>query len=686
MTLTRIYPIKPAERAAGDSGDLIVDMSFASDTPVERWWGIEILDVHGADLGRLNDGAPLLFNHDWNDLRGVHVPGSVRVDSDGVLRGRVRITSATQAGRDAIGLVEGGILTRASIGYEVITVTERSQAPDGSTRERDIDGAAFTRLLESHGSTRDLRGFRRSLDAVAGAFGRADETPVTYIVKRWFPFENSFATVPADNRVGVGRSAHQHVSPTAAPAAQTRRADMADQTDNTAGEHAANELHAGSQSQQRGLPAQPRGTTGPSAVDMEQVRKRSIENLCKANKIDDNIRAHWVGSGLSVESITEDLLQIIEQRGKSNPQSEAKLGLTGNETRRYSLMAAIRACADKNWSQAGFELECSREIGKRLQVVVDPNKFYVPFEVQGREMPYANGTLLTPGQQRALGSYARRDLTAGSPGSGGYLVGTDNMSFIEVLRNRAVSYRLGARRLSGLIGNVTIPRQTASATAAWLATEASTLGESQQVLTQLAMSPKTVGAYTEISRQLMLQSSPDAESMVTADLGAVSALAIDVGAVRGSGLAGEPLGVANTPGIGSVTGTALGYPGVLDFQVDVATANVQPVSGGYVTTPTVAALMMQRVKFAGTASPLWNGNLWDGEMAGFTAMSTNQMAAGSMLFGDWAQVVIAEWGVLQIEVNPYANFQAGIIGVRAMVSVDVGLRYPGAFSLATAIS
>jgi hypothetical protein len=57
-----------------------------------------------------------------------------------------------------------------------------------------------------------------------------------------------------------------------------------------------------------------------------------------------------------------------------------------------------------------------------------------------------------------------------------------------------------------------------------------------------------------------------------------------------------------------------------------------------------------------------------------------------MLYGDWDQVVIAEWGVLQVEVNPYANFQAGIIGVRAMVSVDVGLRYAAAFSLATSIT
>jgi HK97 family phage major capsid protein len=274
----------------------------------------------------------------------------------------------------------------------------------------------------------------------------------------------------------------------------------------------------------------------------------------------------------------------------------------------------------------------------------------------------------------------------GTSSAGGFLVATENMSFIEQLRNRSVAYRMGARRLAGLVGNVTVPRQTAAATAYWLSTEATAITESQQTFGQLALAPKTVGAYTEISRQLMLQSSPDAEAVVTSDLGKVAGLALDIGVLRGAGSSGEPTGIVNTAGIGSVTGTSIAYAGILEFQTDVATANVDPVMGGYVTTPAVAALLMQRVKFSSTASPLWEGSVFDGQMQGYPAMSSNQMTAASMLYGDWDQVVIAEWGVLQVEVNPYANFQAGIIGVRAMVSVDVGLRYAAAFSLATSIT
>jgi hypothetical protein len=122
-------------------------------------------------------------------------------------------------------------------------------------------------------------------------------------------------------------------------------------------------------------------------------------------------------------------------------------------------------------------------------------------------------------------------------------------------------------------------------------------------------------------------------------------LAIDVGVLRGSGASGEPTGIVNTAGIGSVSGTnfltaANTFDRVLEFQSDVATANIRPNSGGYVTTPGVAKSLMQIVKFSSTASQLWEVNLYDGTMAGYPCMSSNQMKASTMLYCDWDQVVI----------------------------------------------
>lgn len=604
------------------AADKPVRLSFpaSSEAPVERYFGKEVLSHKPGSvrMDRLTSGAaPLLFNHNFDDPIGM-------IDGARIKEGRLHVDAQlfdTARAREVATMIDGG-LRNVSIGYELYRLEENTKTN-------------------------------------------------TFTATDWGVHEVSVVTVPADAGVGIGRQADtQHrpvpvtlaaeVSPPAAAAASIERSIM-DENQAAAG------VNADQGTQQRAsMPAQPQGATGNRALEIEQARRRGIENLCKAGGIDDNIKSHWIGTGLSVDEISEEYLRILEDRGKNTPKSDAKLDLSAGDTKRYSLMAAIRACADKNWTQAGFELECSREIAKKLNTVTDPNKFYVPFEVQNRSM--------------------KRDANVATASAGGYLVSTDNMSFIELLRNKSVAYRAGARRLSGLVGNVTVPRHTAAATAYWLSSETTQITESQQTYGQLALSPKTVGAYTEISRQLMLQSSPDAESIVTSDLAMVAALAVDVGVLRGGGSSGEPQGIVGTSGLGAVTATSVDYAKILEFQTDVAAGNIEPVAGAYVTTPAVAAILMAKQRFSSTDTPLWQGNVWGGQMVGFTAMSTNQMSSGTMLFGDWSQVVVAEWGVLQVEVNPYANFQAGIVGVRAMVSIDSGLRYAAAFSYASSVT
>lgn len=685
--MQRFFDIGKDMVRGAESKDLIVDMSFSSEEPYERWWGIEVLDHDEKSilLDRMNDGAPVLFNHNHNDLRGTHEPGSVRVGKDRKLRGKVRLTSATEAGREAIELVQTKVLTKASVGYEILKVIEISKNKAGETVQRTLPGDLFERVLaraqdEGRG---DIRAFQRALDAVAGKFERAGDEPPTYRVMKWRPFENSLVTIPADNSVGVGRGYESEFEVrvrsinTATTAEECKT--MTDQVTATAGESA-----------DRNRPVQmPEGTPGNRALEIEKARRTGIENLCKANKIDDTVRDYWIGAGLSLDAVAEDLLKIVEERSKTTETRPAsELGLSSREVRQFSLFKAIAATVDKNWTNAGFELECSREIAKRLNKVPDPNKFFVPLEIQERQVQHRPGQSFIAGNDagRAAREIMRRDLTAASASGGGYLVETNNVSFIELLRNRAIAYRMGARRLSGLVGNVTVPKHTAAATAYWLSSESTQITESQQTFGQMSLSPKTVGAYTEISRLLLLQSSPDAEGIVTSDLSAVTSLAYDLGVISGSGASGQPTGITNTAGIGSVSGASLGFAGILEFQTDVAGNNVNPLAGGYATTHAVASLMIQRVKYTSTASPIWEGNVWDGVMQGFPAMATNQMAAATMLFGDWSQVVVGEWGALEIEVNPYANFQAGIVGVRAIVSMDCGLRYPAAFSLASSIT
>src|SRR4051812_5232733 len=167
------------------NGDLIVPMAFSSEEPVERWWGVEILDHTDASIRmeRLNDGAPVLFNHNPNDLRGTHERGTIKVGKDRVLRGSIRITAGTQAGRDAIELVDRDVLTKASIGYRVHKVVEQTTKRDGTKVMRELPGSVFERLIDEmetrSGRSADRKAFQRSLDSEVGVLERKeDEEPV----------------------------------------------------------------------------------------------------------------------------------------------------------------------------------------------------------------------------------------------------------------------------------------------------------------------------------------------------------------------------------------------------------------------------------------------------------------------------------------------------------------------------
>ena len=366
------------------------------------------------------------------------------------------------------------------------------------------------------------------------------------------------------------------------------------------------------------------------------------------------------------ESVDQLRGQIMNAVTAAQTTQATNLDMSAKEQKRFSVFKAIRAIADKSWKGAEFEKECHEEILKRtgLQEAVHGG-FYMPLDIQ------------------------RRDLTVGTPTAGGNLVATDLQaaSFTDILRPRSRAAELGVTMLTGLVGNVAIPKLTGSATAYWLTNEATAITESQQTIGQLALAPKTLGAYTELSRLLMLQSTPAAEAMVMNDFAKVLALAIDLAVFEGTGASGQPTGISQTAGIGSVTGTSLDIADCIEFQTDLATANALADGCAYITTPAVAGLLKGRARIASTDSQtLWSGSVLDGSIEGFKATTSTQLTAASMIFGDFSQVVLGEWGMLEIALNPYASFATAITGIRAIQSVDVGIRQAAAFSRATSIT
>jgi len=622
-TQSRVATFDVSARA----NDAAIPVVVSTDAVVEVIDGPEIL-VHTSDaIDMQRAPLPIIATHASGQIN-VGVVENLTV-SDGALRGMARFGERPEAAGFRADVLNQ-IIRSVSAGYRRLHAKVRR------------DGVLVTdRWMPTH-----VAMVAEPADVGAGFFRTADGVPTSFIeVER--EAEPAPVAAPAETKEQPDSVRILRVDSPAAPAAQPGVQSMDQSTTAAAGSSAE------------------AAAVRNDGTEQERLRIKAITAMARSNKVEDAQRDQWIDAGKSADEVAHAILGIIAERTQRNPETPAKLDLSSKDLRQYSMVRAINAVLDRKWDKAGFEMECSRAIAERLQKTPSANTFYVPFDVQ---------------------QHGRRDVTVGTPSAGGYLVDTQNQSFVEILRNRSVAFSMGARRLSGLRGNVTIPKQTGAATAYWLGTEATAITESAQTFAQISMSPHTVGAYTEVSRQLMLQASPDIEALVNSDLAAVVAIEMDRVALRGSGAGGEPLGIVNTTNVGTTTATTVDYSKIIDFQEDLAAANIRPVSGGYVTTSAVAGILMGKQRFSSTDTPLWEGTLWDGTMAGYRAMSSEQMASGTMLFGDWTELVIGEWGVLEVDVNPAANFAAGIVGIRAMYTVDIAVRRAEAFSYSSSVT
>jgi HK97 family phage major capsid protein/HK97 family phage prohead protease len=612
--LSRDVPIE-AVSVRAEEGVTRLSFPASSETPVERWFGDEILshDPKAVRLDRAKRGAmPLLFNHDWNDPVGI-------IDKARIEDSRLMVDAHlfdTARAKDVATMLSGG-LRNVSIGYRIHIVEE---------------------------------------DKKTGIFTARD----------WEPFEVSIVTVPADPTVGIGRQLGEElevrmlVRQPAASAASMEKAMSGKEASAAAGENA--------DKQER---VEVIEDTTESPIEREKQRAQAIRSMAESMQINDQRTVQgWIMGGRPLEVVANEMVKLRAERSKQAAIDVAGIGLTDSEARRFSFVRAINAVFTRDWTKAGFEAEVSKATAQRMGKVMNELTFAVPPEVQ-----YLAGD--------------KRVLIAATAAQGGNLVQTDLMSFIDILRVRSVALRAGVTTMGGLVGQVAIPKKTTAGSVGFIA-EAGTATASELVLSQLTLSPKTLAGYEEYSKQLLLQSTPDVETLVRQDLADGIAVKIDNAILWGTG-ANNPTGIRYTSGIGTANptaGTAVVYADALRFQSTVAAANAGgPDAFTYLATPAVAALLMGKPRFASQGdTPIWQGNMWEGQIAMTRALSSNQIGSACMLAGDFTQAVLAQWAGLEVEVNPYANFQAGIIGVKATMFADVGVRQAGAFAIGTGMT
>jgi len=305
----------------------------------------------------------------------------------------------------------------------------------------------------------------------------------------------------------------------------------------------------------------------------------------------------------------------------------------------------------------------------------------------------------------------RRDLTTTPDSAGGYLVPSQEISdLIEMLQAQTTVVRAGATVLQDLKGSpVTIPKQTAGATAYWVS-EGSAITASDLTFGQVALTPKKVAAMVKLSNELLSLSLPQAEAVVRQDLAQQLSLAIDLAALRGSGASGQPTGVANTSGINTISlGTNGAYLTSLDLFFDMISKleedNALRGKLAFICHPKVKAALrkLKTPQYSGdtggeyTLPPLVTAILATDQAleqaVGYPILASTQLPTNltkgtstnctEIYFGNWADLLIGQWGGLSILASPHAGdaFAKDMTWVRVTMVVDVAVRHPESFCL-----
>jgi len=469
--------------------------------------------------------------------------------------------------------------------------------------------------------------------------------PDIVTVTRWEPFELSIVAIPADPSVGVGRS-------------DSSSPQLKEDIKMSEAEHVEIEAVA------HDAPVIDRNAELTKLRNEETRRVDSIRQMAEKFELD-SLGRDAISEGWSVEQFNARALEKVGERNsqaRANSQHDGEVDLSAKERKQFSMVRLMEAISNPNdraaQRRAAFELEVSAEAQRG---------FGSDFNCRGEFVPT---------------SLMSRTLSAGTATDGAELVSTDLLaqSYIEVLRNSSSVMRAGATMLPGLVGDVAIPRQTSAAASTWISAEDGDATVSDPQFDQVTMSPKDLACYTEVTRRLLQQSTPAIEGIVRRDLAIAQALGIDAAALYGSGSSGQPTGIANQSGI-----------------------NVKDLAAA---DPTYAEIV-EIIKLVMEDNALMGNPMWLIEASGWEALSTtpkqgsgvegnfilgdnerikgypyimsNQVTAEHYFFGDFSQVLVGEWGGLEINVDPYTHSLKGKIRYVTFKTVDVAVRQPTAF-------
>lgn len=572
---------------------------------------------------------------------------------------------------------------------EQIGIMDKPEVKDGkivgtirfghSQKARDIEADALDGIKRNMSVGYIVNEYKRDgVDAKTGL-------PI-FRVTNWTPYEASFVNVPADTNIGVGRAeADETITRTAAkPAAESTN--------------------------KKGIQIMDKPTTAGYTAE----QKTKIREMASAAHVSGEEVAEILTSERSFDEIREELLNRREKylaelaKKPAKPAEAARAVIDEGDKakirQKYDFAKVLRYYAEVAESKyssidIGFEREVSDELAKQTGRAV-----------QGILLPDFVGN-------RAAANAADGGLTLGTPayntdtGAGGIAgiggTGKDTIAtmllagqFIDALvATLVLREQLGAEVLTGLVGNISIPKG-GSITGGWISAEGGNAAKKNPTFGQITATPHTYGAYVDITRKLLLQSSVNVQAKVLEWLMYACANGLETAAFQGSGSSGQPSGLCTVLNSAATAwGNAPTFDKIVDIIAAAKIANSYKPSMKFVGDAGVWAKLAKtrdyEVLTDGAASDAKNVGAIGGstrlldtatnKLIGRDFVEANLMPAKKLLFGDFTQLTVCLWSGTDIIVDPYANDTNGGLRLVALQDSDILIKRPESFGLATGV-
>ena len=368
----------------------------------------------------------------------------------------------------------------------------------------------------------------------------------------------------------------------------------------------------------------------------ELLQKRAEEIISGAEK---EVRKLNAGEQVEFDALTKEVADIDIQIRKIEEDNLKQTTHTTNTMKeKFSLLKAINDVAN------------NRQLDERAQEVVTAGIA----EMRKAGQSYS-GQIVLPIEERC-------DIKATVATAGQENVAEDKLGILEPLRASLVLAQAGASYMTGLVGNVSIPVYSGS-NVGW-AGEVDAASNGGGTFSEVNLEPKRLTAYIDVSKQFLIQDSNSAEEMLAISNKLEATI---LGTAAGS--ATQPAGMLN--GVTADT-AAVTYADFVNMEAALGEKNVRG-DIKFIVSPSAKAVLKSTAK--NQNSFIMEGN----EVNGYPVLCTSAVAGKGIVYGNFADLVIGQWGGIDLTVDPYTQAANGKVRLVINAYFDAKPRRADAF-------